>query len=420
MKSFKTYLSEQMKIDDLKFKLENGGYPIKKVSGKTIDVISDSDRVGALNDIAKKFKGKYNPKGGSSSIGRVELPGGFFVQVKGKGGGSGAGSDVTKLAESAQCAYCAAAWYGKDFSGKTIKASSKYFDVDERVENIINKLPDHWIQSCMLTAERLKKEFKTKKYVFHRGSSWVNKLENHWKNLNKVEKQFSNLNKWSPADIYMVSAAGSRIDFTKANSLLELNSMMLDAIQSKDVIGISLKQVKGTAKLEYKNVSKDKYLYEFKSLTVGKRGFFASGDAYIMYGGGQIQFRRFGTTWQGEIKGKTANMGKISGGPINAILKRNGVNLKAQNEIVDKTPALVEEFYKWYKHFEKGNAVSKEEFNSLVEEKDQNWWISKYLSVQLMFHLDKKNHIGKNEIVSEMIGYAASESEMSGPYVKVS
>lgn len=409
-----------MKVDELQLALVDLGYTIKKTSGKNIDIVVDGDRVGALTDIANKFKGKYNPKGGSSSIGRAELPGGLFVNAKPKGGGSGAGSDVTTLAESAQCVYCSAAWYGKDFTGNTFKAVQSGFNIDGSLEEIVNKLPDQWIKSCMLTAQKLKAQFGNKRFIFHRGSKWVDTLENHWKALNRVEKNFANLNKWSPADIYMVSEAGHKIDLTKAKTLVELNAMMMKAIQSEDIIGVSLKQVKGTATLAFKNVDSHRYTYSFESLTTGKRGFLMSGDSYVKFNGGEIQFRTFGSTWQGEIKGKNANMGKISGGPINSILKRNGITLKEQNEIINKTPALMKEFYKWYKHFEGASAISEEAFESTVNGKDQNWWVSKFLSAQLMYAMDTASKELKDKIVSSMIGYAASESELSGPYVKVS
>ena len=341
-----------MKVQDLQLALNSAGYQVKKITGKNIDIIVESDRVTALTNIAKQFKGKYNPKGGSSSIGRAELPDGLYVNAKPKGGGSGAGSDITTLAESAQCVYCAAVWNNKDYSGTSFKAVKSSFAIDGKLEDIINKLPEQWIASCMLSAEKLKKEFGRKKYTFHRGSAWVDALENHWKTLNKKESLFANLNKWSPADIYMVSDTGSRINLQSTNTIVELNSMMMEAIKVRDIIGVSLKQVKGSASLAYKNIDSTRYTYKFESLTTGKRGFLLSGDSYINFSGGEIQFRTFGSTWQGEIKGKNANMGKISGGPINAIMARNNIKIKPQTQIVNKTPELLKEFYKFYKHFE--------------------------------------------------------------------
>lgn len=418
MKSFIQYLSESdMDINSLESTLISKGYTIKKKNGKNIDIIVDGDRVGVLNKLASEFGGKYNPKGGTSSIGRAEFAGGISVSAKPSGGGSGAGSDMTTLGESAQCIYCAAVWGGKDFSKESFKSVKSSYDIDTTVDKILEKLPEHWVESCILTANRLHKKYKSKTYTFHRGSEWVNKLQNHWKILNKKEQQFANLNKWSPADIYMVSTAGSTIDLSKTKSIIELNAVMADALNSGDIIGVSLKLVKTTATIIIKNASSTRPTYGFVSLTVGKRSFENSGDAYIMFDGGEIQFRTFGSTWQGEIKGKNANMGKISGGPINTIMKNNGITLFTQKDIVNKSPKLIKEFYKFYKHLVP-KAMSESQFEIYVDTKDQNWWISKFLSTQLVYYVDL--HANKNAIVSALIGYAASESELSGPYIKIS
>jgi len=405
-------------LASLELALISFGYEIKKSSGKEVNILVNDDRVGALVRIAEALGGKYNPKGGSSSIGRTELPNSFKVYAKPKGGGSGAGSAATDLAESAQCLYSAAAWYGKDFTGNTLSSVEKYIDTTSNAKEIISKLQDQWIQSCMSSAEVLKKKYGGKKYIFHRGSKWVSSLENHWKKLNKEEREFSNLNKWSPADIYMISDAGKKIDLTKTSSIMELNRVMLKALMDKDIIGVSLKQTKN-ASISYKNLTDKRSTYKFGKVTVGKRGFFQSGDAYLIYDGGEIQFRTFGSTWQGEIKGKTANMGKISGGPITAIMKRNSITILPQKDIIDKSEELLKQFYRYYKYFET-SPMSEKDFILEVSKKDQNWWVSKFLSAQLMYEIDTKSTKIKDKITSAMIGYAASESELSGPYIKVS
>ena len=48
------------------------------------------------------------------------------------------------------------------------------FDIDETNERILNELPDEWIESSLLGANKLYQTFKGKgKYVFHRGSKEV-------------------------------------------------------------------------------------------------------------------------------------------------------------------------------------------------------------------------------------------------------
>lgn len=399
--------------------LKANNLSVKKMQGSQINVAVSGDRIDFLKKIANDLGGKYNPTGGSSSVGRTELPSGLKIEAKpAAGGGSGAGADVTKTVESAQCAYLAAAYYGKDFSDQSIKSVVSKFDTDESLERILTRLPQDWVDSCIISANLFKKKFANKSYTFHRGSSWVNKLESHWTKLNRAEGEFSNLNKWSPADIYAVSAAGKNIDLTKSRTILELNTMMLKALDSRDIIGISLKKVSGSASIQYKNTDGTRKAYKFQKLSIGLRGFFESGDGYIFFNdGGKIQFRRFGTTWQGEIKGKNANMGKISGGPIGAVMKKFKVNLKPQRDITKKSESLYRDFYKFYTHFE-SRPMNYETFKKEVDAKDQNWWISKWLTAQLLYNVD--NQKDKDGIVSSLIGYAASESQLSGPYIKIS
>jgi hypothetical protein len=404
-----------MDVGAVELELKKLGYEIKKIQGNNIDFIA-ADRVGALQDLATKFRGKYNPAGGSSSIGRTELPGGVKLNAKPKGGGSGAGSDVTAAAESLQCLYCALHFNGEPFVFRNLGKVRRYFKVDAKLK-AMEALPEDWYLSCMTTAKILKQKFPRGKYQFHRGSRWVSTLENHWKKLNRDEKLFSNLNKWSPADIYMVSPTGANIDFTKANNILELNNMMLDAINNGDVIGVSLKKVGSSGTYSLKNVTDERPTYKYEGVTIGKKGFFNSQDSYLRYEGGEIQFRKFGSTWQGEIKGKTANMGKISGGPINALMAKNGIVLIPQADVKEKNDELMDKFFDYYKHF-KGD-LDRKTFEAAVAGQDFNWWVSKFLSAQLAYEIDKASSATQEKIVSAMLSYASSQSDLSGPYAKV-
>ena len=422
MKSFKNFIAEQDRSkNEISTELKDAGYAkIRSIKGRTITVEVKGDRVTALRDIASKLNGTYNDKFTGSSIGRTELDDGWKILVKSpKGGGSGAGAELTKTVESAQCIYLAAAYYGKKppFNINVFKSVQQYFDVDASFEDAMN-LPDDWIQSSIKVAEKLRGEFK-KKYVFHRGSSWVDQLENHWKKLNKKEKAFSNLNKWSPADIYMVSPAGRQIDFSQTQSIHELNTLLLKAIKSKDIVGVSLKKVGKKVNMEFKNVDSKRKEYKIKSWTTGKRGFFESNDTFLFYEGGQIQFRTFGRTWQGEIKGKFANQGKISGGPIATVMANVlGVRLNAQKDM-KMNETNMEQFYKWYTFLEK-KPLSYEEFKRLVEEKGSTFYTSMIMGSQFLYHFAQASKDNQNKILSGILGYAASESELSGPYVKCS
>ena len=76
--------------EDLKIQLDKCGYKDLKQGKSSTTVIVElekgGDREGALRKIATKLKGRYNPKGGSSSVGRTEI-GTYKVEAKIKGGG---------------------------------------------------------------------------------------------------------------------------------------------------------------------------------------------------------------------------------------------------------------------------------------------------------------------------------------------
>lgn len=418
--------------DDLKIEIDKCGYS-DIVDGKTSKLVvvqlpKGGDREGSLREIEKKLKkfgAKYNPTGGQSSVGRTEFTGNFYVECKIKGGGgSGAGSDITELAESAQCVYLAAKYNKKgNYSQKSLGEAKNSYDISDTLKRINEKVTDDWVDSSKLGADMIAKKFPNsgKNYVAHRGSSWVTALENHWKLLNnEAGKPFTNLNKWSPADMYIVSSKGKTIDLTKATTLVELNSMMLEAYNSKDIVGISLKKMRGTAQFKELNVNKNRTTYEFASSTTGLRGFFKSGDGYIMFNGGKAQFRKFGSTWQGELKGKNANMGKVSGGPIIGFVKKYfKKDMTPQRELLVADDATLDQFYEWYSACADTDDMTKYDFYKEVKEKDMNWFVSKIMTAQLISIVDNAPKKQKDAFTSGMVNYAASESELSGPYCKV-
>lgn len=343
----------------------------------------------------------------------------------GGGGGSGAGAEVTKLGESAQAVFAQAKWAGsKKYTKEDIKKAYSKANTDETLSNIETKLTGEWRASSILGAEELYKEFKGKQYVFHRGSTWVDKLENHWKKLNSQEKLFSNLNKWSPADIYMVSTTGSNVDLTKAKNIVELNNMLITNLKSKDIVGVSLKIMKDKAHLSYYNFGGKKKVIKFTDYTTGTQGFFGGKDVYIYFTvDGKIQFRTFPETFQGEIKGKNANQGKLSYGPIQGILR----SLKAP-QLTDVKPLrdgltkadskIYNEFYDNYKKYAKDSTKLKyEDFVKNCSEKGVSWCFSKFIGVQLI-SIIKSNKI-EDSFVTACISYASSSSDVSAPFVKL-
>lgn len=419
--------------DDLKIELNENGYSDLKEgsTSKTVVVLlpRGGDRVGTLINIASKLKlwgGKYNDKGGGSSIGRTEFTSSYRVECKIKGGGgSGAGSDLTDIAESAQCIFLAAKYNKKGVYDKaSLLGASSHYDVTNGVTDAMTKLDESWIQSSVRGADFLKNKFPNtgKSYIAHRGSTWVKKLETHWKALNtEAGKPFGNLNKWSPADVWLVSAMGKRVDLTKTNTLVELNNLLLKNYKSKDIVGVSLKKLQmANPRFGELNMSSARKTFAFESTTTGLVSFFNSGDGYVLFGGSKMQVRKFGSTWQGELKGQFANMGKISGGPIIKIVKEVfGVDMIPQIMLKNRTKADEDKFYDWYKSVPYHDNMSKADFIKATKEKDQNWFLSKIMTTQLISIIENGTTKQKDQFTSSVVNYAASESRLSGPYCKI-
>ena len=340
----------------------------------------------------------------------------------GGGGGSGAGAALTKLTESAQALYCAARWAKVGYDPSSLQSSTSTVYVDEQIKNIVTKLPEEWVESCIKGADMLYTKYGTNtSLTFHRGSDWVTKIEKKFAVLNKQEDRvFSNINKWTPADIWLVDKSlVGRIDteLAKINSLVEFNAYLLKQLDDKKIIGVSLKKIGNQAKFSLKNVSKGASQYKYTGFTAGKRGFFQSGDGYIRYDGGEIQMRYFTSvpsSWQGEIKGQFANQGKVGGGVLQKIVSSiTGATLTKPAEVAK---ADFDAFYDYYKQLV-DNPMAKDAFALEVGKQDDKWRGSKFLTTELIYHVNKAKD--PDRVISSILGYASSQSELSAPYAKV-
>lgn len=340
----------------------------------------------------------------------------------GGGGGSGAGAALTKLTESAQALYCAAAWKDKDYSPAGLEKASTNVYVDEKISNILTKLPEEWMDSCIKGANILFSKYgSNKNLTFHRGSDWVGKIEKKFAALNReADKVFSNINKWTPADIWLVDKTLINTidaDLNKIKSLVEFNSYLLEKLNDKKIIGVSLKLIGQQAVFSLKNVGQGSPVYTYAGYSVGKKDFFKSGDGYIQYSGGEIQMRYFSDTpssWQGEIKGKFANQGKVGGGVLQRyVATMAGAKLTKPSEVGSTSIDL---FYKYYSDLV-DNPLAKDEFALEVGKLNSKWYGSKFLTTEAIYHINRS--LKKDAIISSILAYAASQSELSAPYAKV-
>ena len=346
--------------------------------------------------------------------------------------GSGGGAEATTLTESAQCLYAAIAFglnrsiTSNDITPDNVKKYSKLFDIDETNERILNELPDEWVESSLLGANKLFEKFKGKgKYVFHRGSSKVDKIEAAFKRVSKNENVRININKWNPSDIWMISSDFSFDFFDKENTILGLNQVVQEKLEENILIGVSLKKIIGTAKISVKNVFRDmktcKYYagYEYSKKSI---------DGYVLLTGGtKIQYRSFGsgdglTGFQGEVKGSNANQGKISLGPTNLILKNHGqktIPTNAAKRVREEPDKVFADISKGLKKYARMTDSDIKKIDPKII--TPKFLYSKLQVTQLLDILERKllKSDKRNQIVEDLYLYASSQSKYSSAYYKL-
>ena len=346
--------------------------------------------------------------------------------------GSGGGAEATTLTESAQCLYAAIAFglnriiTSNDITPDNVKKYSNLFDIDETNERILNELPDEWVESSLLGANKLFEKFRGKgKYVFHRGSSEVDKIEAAFKRVSKNENVRININKWNPSDIWMISSDFSFDFFNKENTILGLNQVVQEKLEENILIGVSLKKIIGSAKISVKNVFRDmktcKYYagYEYSKKSI---------DGYVLLTGGtKIQYRSFGagdglTGFQGEVKGSNANQGKISLGPTNLILRNHGqktIPTNAAKRVREEPDKVFADISKGLKKYARMTDSDIKKINPKII--TPKFLYSKLQVTQLLDILENKllKKDKRNQIVEDLYLYASSQSKYSSAYYKL-
>ena len=393
-----------------------------------------------LNQLRVRYVNEIDKSESSFPVTKIPLKKGVIklIYKKGAGGGSGAGAALTKLAESSQALYAALVFNVlgremtiKDVTKENFSRAAGSAITDEKFDSMVNNLPDDWINSSIAGANALYRLYKGKgSFTFHRGSKLVDVVEKTFTTINRQEGAFGNLNKWSPADIYMVGS-GFNVGALQAEKTLKgLNEKMFEFIQSNQLIGVSLKKITGTGRISKKNFPTDK-----KLMTASYRGTSTNLDAmdgYIQWGSQtteKIQFRSFGgeaslTGWQGEIKGASANQGKISLGPINFILNRHGLpklptSLESASLARGNTDKHARDIAQMMVTYGTVKSNEVEQVAEMIKQRSDKYRYSKYLVMILLTTITNAPAQIRDQVVQDFYLYASSQATYSAPYIKL-
>ena len=321
-----------------------------------------------------------------------------------------------------------------------LEAVSGSVETDEplgKIHEFIMNDPD-WMKSSIRTANKLygATKYRNTKFKFHRGTSIVNTVENHFKKVNAADgRPFSNINKWTPADIYMCDHSFDTSVIT--NEMIfqgGINKVLLDLISEKKLIGVSLKKVTtATANLTENNFTRASLTIKKPFTKVGSKTLYNSMDVYLEGQGVSVQFRATdaeGKTWQGEVMGSSAKHGKVGGGVMNYIMESvygdgNGVWKQylsaAEVSVASKGSALDGKIFT-LANKNKSSVMGDNETVTLEQISDMRpqWKFAKYIGLEVVDRMMSGSAAERDEITTRIYLYATSASDNSAPYIKIS
>ena len=379
----------------------------------------------------------------------------------GGGGGSGGGAAVTAITESGQCYYCSLAFNVKkgplkltDITDANMEKASRYVQASRSYTSFKESVPSDWIESgtFIKTANEIYKKYSSKVtggVYFHRGSTFMGKVYAAKKEVIKIDKQMAQKDgraplapgsfsddKWNPGDIWMTTMTpGSDPLAMFKQDWGILNQAVLDKAGRLNtprtfLLGISLKKLGSTVKLEEYNAPERVKLvsHDYKNYVFGKNNdFFSSIDMYMNMGSANVQFRAFNSSssWQGEIKGLSAAGGKIGGGNLNFYCEkhiRKSIGSQGLLSGWKETPSSqvkLNDMYDLYKKYAK-NPIDVKPFIKQCLDKGGSFIFSKNMCLLFLDTMMSATSTQRNKVCTDIIKYAASSTDLSSFFVKVS
>ena len=149
---------------------------------------------------------------------------------------------------------------------------------------------DTWLTTFFLQQQRLLKEFSNSNFtVFNRDGGFMNFISD----LIKAKFNISRKDSWNPADIWLIKQVNVFREKIKkelegpsgTQTIKELNAMMRNMFQNREVVGISLKKISGK-QAQYEEINVDESFF--------KR---------IEYGSGEYDFKLSKITLKLNLKG---------------------------------------------------------------------------------------------------------------------
>lgn len=399
-----------------------------------------SEREAILDNISSKIKYADLVKSTKySSIGHIEFKSGPFKKYTIVVKPDASKSINTDEQETLAGIYIACKQNNKNtsFSFEDLQQfGDPLVDSKYKIKDIYEKAGKGWLASSELVANTITKYIDGIYRVQQRsGSKFEKSISDAAKKLIALSGAKMDLNKWNPADIWLVKSQYVNYDFSKFSSIIELNEFIAEKFKSKEIIGVSLKMLGKSAKVETFNLDKQDKPIEFLSLDLGKTGFVKTIDGTIYFTNGSLSIRNFGRpeNVNADIDGAHAKGGKVGFGPLISILRKQDPKmsvppLKNNKEILilfKKNPdTVLKHLYDQMKILDPRSAAKysyaayKDE--TLKRKNLENYIVSKWQVSDIMSSIKRMPKAKQNQFIKDVIAYASSSTEISSVYYKIS
>lgn len=366
-------------------------------------------------------------------------------QFTGKGGGSGAGTIQTRIAEATQCVWnvCVLKNPRKaqtEFTKKDLKAAydSPNCKVHGTTFDEIYNIEERWHTSGYMSAKKMVADgWINLQQEFHHGTP--NGMEKIYK-MKREALRNSNLpnitnDKWNPGDFWAIEK-GFNLNSLDISSIKAYNADLIQQFKAKKIVGISLKQVRKIARISVLNETDERPVgikYVDGTLESSRGNFFSSknGDIHIKQGStdGKLEIRTNNdlANHKVEIKLKTARGGGCGWGEITEYVRNaTGYSLPSNSNTRDKAEGIMkgqkqalDYYWQLAKNTGYDKKFTKDEFIKNTIANGKVWVHAKIGSMELISILKKSTQKQANEIVSKIYNYAGSQLDLSSVYIKV-
>jgi len=432
----------KLRLDILRQVMQDG-QEIPTITGEMIVVLDTAENKKAVDIIQSDRKAQIlKTKTGeilSSLIGKSRIFGGAGV-------GQGM-TGQTKKGESLQCLYCAAMTSSTKiqpfeyYTQKVLESKSDRAIIDGSSISEMMELDPSWHYSAYWTAKTLiKKKYIDSSMTFHRGDKVMKSIYTA-KDIairNSGLGKFTD-DKWNPGDIWAVKSSYNPSRELPTESIQELNTTLVKHLNEKKLVGISLKKLVSETgiKCEVLNIENDTNVHNFNSASL-QVSFARMGSDFWRNQSGTIIFDtssqmtiRTSTNLAApivELKLKAARGGSGGWNEITQSLKnRLNVSAPSNNDLVREakdlnTKGVKSRFaMKYYNLAKKVHRdLDKNQFMEGLVTSTHAKVHSKIASIIVTAALVNNKRNGKADLViTDLVNYAGSKSEISSAYVKV-